>query len=211
MIYLNFKQSILCASLAASLAFGNVLAQDAGKTDFTGTGGDVSVDQLVGALDIPTRGIGAKCAPYQENMTRLTRGLGSVPMSVEDVPDLKPVKSAAVSASFEKNSARISEESKSLLANVAVALNSSELVSQCFQLAGHTCDLGDDSYNMELSRQRADSVREFLVGHGVDSERLITTGFGEVSPQIPNESEEQRERNRRVEIGALAPVAMEYQ
>ena len=209
MMYLNFKQSILCASLAASLAFGNASAQDVEKTDFTG--GDVSVDQLVGALDIPTRGIGAKCAPYQENMTRLTRGLGSVPMSVEDVPDLKPVKSAAVSASFEKNSARISEESKSLLANVAVALNSSELVSQCFQLAGHTCDLGDDSYNMELSRQRADSVREFLVEHGVDSERLITTGFGEVSPQMPNETEEQRERNRRVEIGALAPVAMEYQ
>ena len=208
-MYLKFKQSILCASLAASLAFGNALAQDAEKTDFTG--GDVSVDQLVGALDIPTRGIGAKCAPYQENMTRLTRGLGSEPMSVEDVPDLKPVKSAAVSASFEKNSARISEESKSLLANVAVALNSSELVSQCFQLAGHTCDLGDGSYNMELSRRRADSVREFLVEHGVDSERLITTGFGEVSPQIPNESEVQRERNRRVEIGALAPVAMEYQ
>ena len=208
-MYLKFRQSILCASLAASLAFGNALAQDAEKTDFTG--GDVSVDQLVGALDIPTRGIGAKCAPYQENMTRLTRGLGSEPMSVEDVPDLKPVKSAAVSASFEKNSARISEESKSLLANVAVALNSSELLSQCFQLAGHTCDLGDGAYNMELSRQRADSVREFLVEHGVDSERLITTGFGEVSPQIPNESEAQRERNRRVEIGALAPVAMEYQ
>lgn len=206
---LKINQYALCLCWTTSLVFGNAFAQDAEKTDLTG--GDVSVGQLVGALDIPTRGIGAKCTPHQEKMTRLTRGISSVPKSIEEVPDLKPVKSAAVSATFKKNSADLSEESRTLLETVAVALNSSQLASQCFQLAGHTCDLGDDGYNMQLSQQRADSVRAFLVDHGVDSERLITTGFGEISPQMPNETEEQRQRNRRVEIGALAPASIEYQ
>lgn len=203
------KRVAALASFAALMAFGNSMAQDVEKTDLTG--GDVSVDDLVGALDIQTRGIGAKCGPYQEQMTRLTRGLGTTPKTVEEVPNLEPVKAAAVSAMFEKNSAQLSEESRELLETVAVALNSSQLVSQCFQLAGHTCDLGDDSYNLELSQQRAESVRQFLVEHGVDGERLVITGFGELSPQVPNDTSEHRQRNRRVEIGALAPVALEYQ
>ena len=59
--------------LTASLVIANVHGQETQMTDLTGQ--EVSVDQLVGALNIPTRGIGAKCAPYQEEMTRLTRGI----------------------------------------------------------------------------------------------------------------------------------------
>ena len=196
--------------LAVSLVFSNASAQDSQITDLTGA--DVSVDQLVGALDIPTRGIGAKCAPYQEQMTRLTRGISSKTMgaTTATIPDLKPVKSASVSATFEKNSAELTPGARSLLQTVAKAMNSSELVSQCFQLAGHTCDLGEDGYNLALSRQRADSVKSFLIKEGVDSERLVTTGFGETSPLVPNNADTSRQKNRRVDLGALAPPTMEY-
>jgi OOP family OmpA-OmpF porin len=100
---------------------------------------------------------------------------------------------------------------KEMLSTVANALNSDALATQCFQLAGHTCDLGDDGYNLDLSRQRADSVKTYLVEQGVSADRLVTTGYGETSPLVPNADEKAREKNRRVDLGALAPVALEYQ
>jgi outer membrane protein OmpA-like peptidoglycan-associated protein len=94
---------------------------------------------------------------------------------------------------------------------MAEALNSQDLAAQCFQLAGHTCDLGDDAYNIDLSRKRAQSVKDYLVANGVTEDRLVTTGFGETSPMVPNDSSAAREKNRRVDVGALAPPNLEYQ
>ena len=201
--------SKLSVAIAAALFSSCAMAQDNNLTDLTDQ--DVTVDQLVGALNIPTRGIQAKCSPYQEQMAMLTRGIGVQPEKAEDVPTLNPVKTASVSATFELNSAQLTPETMALLDTVAQALNGQDLSSQCFQLAGHTCDLGDDAYNMDLSRRRADSVRAYLVSLGVDEDRLVTTGYGETSPIVPNDSDETRERNRRVDLGALAPTALEYQ
>lgn len=187
-------------------------AQSDNSTDLTGQ--DVSVDALVNALNIPVRGIEAKCSPYQEQMTRLTRGIGVNPSSVkkaEDVPALKTAKIANISATFGLNSAELTSETKMTLDTVAAALNSEQLVAQCFQLAGHTCDLGDDAYNMDLSRRRADSVRTYLVSLGVDADRLVTTGYGETAPMVENKTESDRMKNRRVEFGALPPAALEFQ
>jgi outer membrane protein OmpA-like peptidoglycan-associated protein len=185
------------------------LAQDATTTDLTGQ--DVSIEQLVAALDIPTRGVDAKCAPYQQQMSRLTRGVASVPKTAEEVPAIEPMKTASVSATFELNSDALTAGAASLLETVAEALNTPELSAQCFQLAGHTCDLGDDTYNLDLSKRRADAVKAFLIGHGVDENRLVTTGFGETSPLVPNETEATRQKNRRVDLGALAPPTIEYE
>lgn len=187
-------------------------AQDRKATDLTGQ--DVTVDNLVDALNIPTRGIEAKCSPYQEEMSRLTRGIGIKPNEIktaEDVPAIKTARSASVSATFELNSASLTPETEELLSTVAIAMNSQDLAAQCFQLAGHTCDLGDDAYNMDLSRKRAESVKAYLVESGVAEDRLVTTGYGETAPMVSNDSDVTREKNRRVELGALAPVALEYQ
>jgi outer membrane protein OmpA-like peptidoglycan-associated protein len=202
------KLTTALASLALVL-FTNASAQEKQVTDLTGQ--DVSADQLVAALNIETRGVGAKCEPYQKKMSMLTRGISSMPRTASEVPDLEPVKAASVSATFEKNSAELTQESRTLLETIAKALKSQELSNQCFQLAGHTCDLGDDAYNMALSRRRADSVKTFLIAEGIEKDRLVTTGFGETSPMTSNESEALRKKNRRVELGALAPVALEYE
>jgi outer membrane protein OmpA-like peptidoglycan-associated protein len=199
-------------ALAAAFVFNPAWAQENQTTDLTGQ--DITVDKLVGALKIPTRGIEAKCSPYQEQMERLTRGIGvatNAIISADEVPAIAAVKTASVTATFELNSAQLTPQSKELLSTMAEALNSQDLAPQCFQLAGHTCDLGVDAYNMDLSRRRAQSVKDYLVANGVAAERLVTTGFGETSPLVSNESPEAREKNRRVDVGALAPPNLEYQ
>lgn len=199
-------------ALLVTLAFSPLRAQEAQTTDLTGQ--EFSVDQLVGALKIPTRGIEAKCTPYQEQMERLTRGIGiatNAVVTAQDVPAIDPVKTASVTATFELNSSELTPETKKHLSTVAEALNSQDLAPQCFQLAGHTCDLGDDAYNLDLSRKRAQSVKDYLVSQGVAADRLVITGYGETSPMIPNESQTAREKNRRVDVGALAPPSLEYQ
>lgn len=68
------------------------------------------------------------------------------------------------------------------------------------QIEGHTDSLGDDDYNMDLSRQRAWAVREALIAEGVPAHRISTQGFGEAVPVASNQTPSGRQQNRRVEI-----------
>lgn len=70
---------------------------------------------------------------------------------------------------------------------------------------GHTDSTGTDSYNQRLSERRATAVADYLAGHGVQSARLGTRGFGESEPVASNETEDGRAANRRVEI-KIVPV-----
>ena len=65
---------------------------------------------------------------------------------------------------------------------------------------GHTDSMGDDDYNMDLSRERAWSVREALVARGVAGSRISTQGYGETIPVASNSSSAGRRQNRRVEV-----------
>ncbi len=67
-------------------------------------------------------------------------------------------------------------------------------------IKGHTDNLGDERYNLTLSEERADSVRDFLAAEGVASPRITAIGFGESMPMSTNASPEGRQQNRRVEI-----------
>ncbi|MEJ2257370.1 MAG: OmpA family protein [Woeseiaceae bacterium] len=69
---------------------------------------------------------------------------------------------------------------------------------------GHTDDTGSDDLNMNLSRQRADNVANFLAANGVDRTRLQTKAFGETQPKYPNDSDANRSKNRRVELAIYA-------
>ncbi|WP_348730727.1 OmpA family protein [Rheinheimera texasensis] len=67
-------------------------------------------------------------------------------------------------------------------------------------IEGHTDNVGSSGYNMGLSQQRADSVRNFLIGRGIQSGRLSSLGKGEDMPVAGNESASGRQQNRRVEV-----------
>jgi len=72
------------------------------------------------------------------------------------------------------------------------------------RVEGHTDSKGSGSQNLDLSRRRARSVREFLVKRGVDPARLESQGYGPARPVATNDSEEGRARNRRVEFTILS-------
>ena len=68
------------------------------------------------------------------------------------------------------------------------------------EVAGHTDSRGSDAYNMNLSQQRAEAVRTYLVGKGIAADRLSAKGYGESQPVADNATDEGRFKNRRVEL-----------
>ncbi len=65
---------------------------------------------------------------------------------------------------------------------------------------GHTDDVGGGLANLELSQRRAEVVKAVLAGTGIDEARIVATGKGDLEPVAPNDSEEGRASNRRVEV-----------
>ncbi|RYZ36009.1 MAG: outer membrane exchange protein TraB [Myxococcaceae bacterium] len=73
-------------------------------------------------------------------------------------------------------------------------------------IEGHTDARASDSYNLELSKRRAASVKRFLIESGVAAERVCSQGFGRSKPVADNASEEGMALNRRVEFTIQPPV-----
>jgi len=70
-------------------------------------------------------------------------------------------------------------------------------------IEGHTDNLGNEDFNIKLSQQRADSVRDLLIARGVSPQRIRTKGYGPKFPVVDNESAAGRQQNRRVEVLVL--------
>jgi outer membrane protein OmpA-like peptidoglycan-associated protein len=71
------------------------------------------------------------------------------------------------------------------------------------EISGHTDSMGPDRYNMALSERRAKTVVAYLVRRGISKKRLKVQSFGETKPVDTNDTEEGREKNRRVEFKIL--------
>lgn len=69
---------------------------------------------------------------------------------------------------------------------------------------GHTDSAGPEDYNMNLSRQRAESVTNYLIGQGIEASRFTTKWYGEAQPKADNSTSEGKAQNRRVELGIIA-------
>ena len=88
------------------------------------------------------------------------------------------------------------------LSYVAAALINNPSITR-IRVEGHTDNEGTEAFNMELSRARAKSVVDYLIGKNIDSERLTFEGYGFTRPKATNEIEEGRAINRRVEFTIL--------
>ncbi|MGI9319884.1 MAG: OmpA family protein [Thiogranum sp.] len=107
---------------------------------------------------------------------------------------------------FPRRSAELTEQGKEVL---AVQLKEArDMLSRAtyVEVIGHTDDVGDDAYNQELSEQRAEAVRSYLIGAGVDASKMVTVGAGESMPIASNKTDEGRAENRRVEVMVLGRV-----
>ena len=99
---------------------------------------------------------------------------------------------------FNFNEFNIKKSNIPLLDRLAELLNDNKEYN--IQIIGHTDDIGEDLYNLDLSEKRAMTIYNEMVKRGVDSNRLSYKGLGEEQPIFSNISENNRKQNRRVEI-----------
>jgi len=71
------------------------------------------------------------------------------------------------------------------------------------EISGHTDNVGNAKANKTLSEQRAQACRNYIVSKGIDKKRLDAVGFGDERPIAPNDTEEGRQKNRRIEAKEL--------
>jgi OOP family OmpA-OmpF porin len=99
---------------------------------------------------------------------------------------------------FETGQASIQHDSDAVLDNLtAVAMRCPEVQ---IEISGHTDSAGGDDTNMELSRQRAEAVADYLAKAGITAERMTAVGYGKMHPIASNDTEEGRAQNRRIEF-----------
>ena len=113
--------------------------------------------------------------------------------------DLKAnCKAPLYGVNFDFNKATVRADAEPALAQLLSLLNEeSKLV---VEIGGHTDDIGKPADNLRLSDERAAAVRQWLVAHGIAASRLTSRGYGETQPLVPNANDENRARNRRVEV-----------
>jgi outer membrane protein OmpA-like peptidoglycan-associated protein len=103
---------------------------------------------------------------------------------------------------YENGNAVLKSESYQMLEEMAVFLNENKLLS--LEIIGHTDNVGSASKNRILSKERAQSVIDFLVNKGVEKTRLKANGYGQERPIASNDDEKEgRELNRRIEVRIL--------
>lgn len=99
---------------------------------------------------------------------------------------------------FAVDSAQLNDTSRARLRETADTLR--EFPDINIQIEAHTDSSASEAYNLSLSDQRAQAIRNYLIELGIDEQRLTATGFGESKPRASNETEEGRALNRRVEF-----------
>lgn len=104
---------------------------------------------------------------------------------------------------FATNRAEIRADFYDVLGSVVLVLK--EFDKTHVEVSGHTDSTGSDSINQQLSEDRANSVRMYLVNQKIGSSRVHANGYGSRSPIASNSTEEGRQQNRRVEI-QLTPI-----
>lgn len=133
-----------------------------------------------------------------ERVIEVTMKAAKTKLSAEGIEILEKV-------FFETGSDVIKSESFELLQEVATVLIANPQILKV-QVAGHTDNKGADDFNLELSQQRADSVRKWLIENEVAADRLESVGYGETKPIASNSSVKGRAQNRRVEFVIVDPA-----
>lgn len=84
-----------------------------------------------------------------------------------------------------------------------IAITMTENKTLAIELGGHTDNTGSTEFNLKLSQDRADTVREYLIGKGIEPDRVASKGYGETVPVAKNDTPEGQQLNRRVEFKIL--------
>ena len=99
---------------------------------------------------------------------------------------------------FDVNKSVVKAQAEFILDNIAKIMNENDDFN--FIIEGHTDNTGVAEHNLQLSQERADAIKAYLIRKGVKSKRLEAKGYGQTRPIESNDTERGREINRRVEI-----------
>ena len=115
-----------------------------------------------------------------------------------------PSPSVNLKIEFDVNSSAIRSDSFPLLDQLGKALVSEQLKQQAIVIKGHTDSDGNETYNLNLSMDRAKAVKSFLVGRfAISDARLEVYGYGQSMPLVPDVNPANKQINRRVEIAVV--------
>jgi OOP family OmpA-OmpF porin len=99
---------------------------------------------------------------------------------------------------FDTGKDTIRKVSEPVLENALLVLN--EYPKTRIEISGHSDDVGTREFNLELSRKRAESVKRWFVGKGIDEKRIATRGAGPDEPIADNKDAAGKQKNRRIEF-----------
>jgi OOP family OmpA-OmpF porin len=164
---------------------------------------------LLGAAVLLAALAATGCGPttFAGKSAIVVRGTPPPPPEPEPEPEPEP-KRVEVTADkivikekilFEFNKSDIRPESHGLLDEIVGVLKDNPQIKKV-SIEGHTDSDGSEKYNQELSDGRAAAVMKYLVDHGVAAKRLTSKGLGESRPIASNDTDEGKEKNRRVEF-----------
>jgi outer membrane protein OmpA-like peptidoglycan-associated protein len=107
-----------------------------------------------------------------------------------------------IGVDFNFNSAKLKREAYPvLLYTIQILQNNPDMKK--IEIQGYTDNIGSQKYNLKLSERRAETVRNYLVDHGVNPDRLTSRGYGESNPIATNKTAEGRAANRRIEFKVI--------
>jgi len=135
---------------------------------------------------------------YHFDLNGQNEGLEGIVANIALSPIEKGEKTTLNNVLFEHDSYALSEKS-----NIALLFVTDYMLNHPglnIEIAGHTDNIGSDFYNLRLSKNRAHSVFNYLINHGVDEERLTYQGYGSTHPVASNASDFGRAKNRRIEL-----------
>lgn len=113
-------------------------------------------------------------------------------------PDFSQIDAVVMNLLFDTDKySLVNSEKQKMNGLIAFLKKSTDLK---IEILGHTDNEGDDDHNMQLSQNRANSVKNYMISMGISSSRISTIGFGATKPVSENDTEEGRQDNRRVEI-----------
>jgi len=123
---------------------------------------------------------------------------GTNPLDKEDDVVKVDVPMVLEGVTFASGKSSITPESALILAKALKTLQTySDII---VEIRGYTDNVGRRSSNIKLSQKRADSVRNWLVQNGVDGSRIRAVGYGPENPIVPNDTKDNRRKNRRIEF-----------
>ncbi|MGV3589723.1 MAG: OmpA family protein [Adhaeribacter sp.] len=190
--WLNWSEPINLGATVNTAGFDGYFTLDAnnGIAYFTQENEEENTDIYFIRLD--------DIAPASENIT------AALPSKAEPSPSTNPAIESDKSKAdltllvfFEVNSAQLNSQAQTTLQTLKEQLASNE---KALLIQGHADDTGTETANQILSENRARAVRAFLMLQGLPETAIQIKGFGSTQPVVPNQSAQNRAKNRRVEI-----------